>query len=77
MIRGFFLCFALIGSFRALLNQFPAKLSRGSGHFVVLYLPRAQSKKLSEITSRVTLVLGEIFLLFGHFGLFWALLGPP
>ena len=59
------------------LTQFPDEPSWGSGHFVIVYVPKAQSKKRLERISCITLVFGEIYLVFGHFDLFHALLEPP
>ena len=44
------------GPFRAPLTQARAKLSLGSGHTVIVYVPRACTKKNLERISLITLV---------------------
>ena len=52
-------------------------LSWGLGQIVIVYVPRASTKKNLESISPIILVLGRILLVFGHFELIQALLEPP
>ena len=52
-------------------------LSWGPGQIVIVYVPRACTKKNLESISPIILVLGHIFLVFGHFEPIQALFEPP
>ena len=52
-------------------------LSRGPDQIFILYVPRACIKKNLESISPMILVLGHIFLVFGHFKPIQALFEPP
>ena len=66
-----------LGPFRALLTQGRTMLSWGSDQTVIVYVPRACIKKNLEWISLIILVLGPIFLDFGHFEPHLALFEPP
>ncbi len=52
-------------------------LSWGPGQIVIVYVPRACTKKNIESISPIILVLGLILLVFGHFESIQALSEPP
>ena len=52
-------------------------LSWGPGQIVIVYVPRASTTKIFESISPIILVLGHIFLVFGHFEPIQAVLDPP
>ena len=52
-------------------------LSWGPGKIVIVYVPRAFTKKNLESISPKILVFGHIFLYFAHFELLQALFEPP
>ena len=52
-------------------------LSWGLDQIVISYVPRASTKKNLESISPIVLVLGYIFLVFGHFEPTQALFEPP
>ena len=52
-------------------------LSWGPDQIVIVYVPRASTKKNLESISSIILVLGHIFLVFGHFEPVQALFEPP
>ena len=52
-------------------------LSRGPDQIVIVYVPRARTKKNLESFSPIILVLGHILLVFGHFEPIQALFEPP
>ena len=52
-------------------------LSWGLGQIVIVYVPRACTKKNFEGISPIILVLGHILLVVGHFEPIQALLEPP
>ena len=52
-------------------------LSWGPDQNVIVYTPRACTKKKLESIPPIILVLGHIFLVFGHFELIQALFEPP
>ena len=64
------LVFGHFESIQALFDPGPAMLSQGSDQNVILYVPRACSKKNLESISPIILVLGHVFLVFGHFVVF-------
>ena len=49
----------------------------GSDQIVIVYVPRACTKKNLESIPPIILVLGHIFLVFGHFEPVQALFEPP
>ncbi len=49
----------------------------GPGQIVIVYVPRASTKQNLESISPIILVLGHIFLVFGHFEPIQALFEPP
>ena len=59
------------------LAQAWAVLSWGSDQNVIVYTPRACTKKNLESIPPIILVLGHIFLVFGHFEPLQALFEPP
>ena len=52
-------------------------LSRGLDQIVIVHVPRACTKKNLESISPMILVLGHIFLVFGHFEPIQAVFEPP
>ena len=54
-----------------------AMLSWGPDQIVIIYVPRASTKKNLESIPPIILVLGHIFLVFAHFEPIQALLEPP
>ncbi len=52
-------------------------LSWGPGQIVIVYDPRACTKQNLESISPIILVMGHIFLVFGHFEPIQALFEPP
>ena len=52
-------------------------LSWGPGQIVIVYVPRACTKKNLESNPPIILVLGHVFLVFGHFEPLQALFEPP
>ena len=52
-------------------------LDWGPDQIVIVYVPRARSKKNLESIPPIILVLGHIFLVFGHFEPIQAFLSPP
>ena len=52
-------------------------LSWWPDQIVIVYVPRASTKKNLESIPPIILVLGHIFLVFGHFELLQALFEPP
>ena len=52
-------------------------LSWGLDQIVIVHVPRASTKKNLESISSIILVLGHIFLVFGHFEPIQALSEPP
>ena len=46
----------------------------GAGSIVIVYVPRACTKKNLESISPMILILGHIFLVFGQFGFFGSFL---
>ena len=52
-------------------------LSWGPDHIVIVYVPKACTKKNLESISPKILVLGHILLVFGHFEPIQALSEPP
>ena len=52
-------------------------LSWGPDQIVIVYVPRACTMKNLESNPPIILVLGHIFLFFGHFEPFQALFEPP
>ena len=52
-------------------------LNWGSDHNVVVYTPRVCTKKNLGSISPITLVLGHILLVFGHFEPIQAVFEPP
>ena len=52
-------------------------LSWGPDQIAIVYVPRARSKKNLESNPPIILVLGHIFLVFGHFEPIQALFEPP
>ena len=63
--------------YSSLLNQARTMLNWGPDQNVIVYTPRACTKKKLESIPPIILVLGNIFLVFGHFELIQALLQPP
>ena len=59
------------------LTQARAMLSWGLDQIVIVYVPRASDKKNLESSLPIILVLGHIFLDFGHFEPIQALFEPP
>ena len=59
------------------MTQALAMLSWGPGQIVIVYVPRASTKKNYESISPKILVLGHILLVFGHFEPLQALFEPP
>ena len=59
------------------LDQRRAMLSWGLDQIVIVYVPRACTMKNLESNPPIILVLGHIFLFFGHFESFQALFEPP
>ena len=57
----------LSGSYRAPLTQIPAEPRSGPGHFVIVYVLRAHSKKNIESVTFKMIVFLDNFLLFGYF----------
>ncbi len=52
-------------------------LSWGPDQIVIVHVPKACTMKNLEIISPIILVLGHIFLVFGHFEPIQALFEPP
>ena len=52
-------------------------LSWGPGQIIIVYVPRACTKKNLEINPPIILVLGHVFLVFGPFEPLQALFEPP
>ena len=52
-------------------------LSWGPGQIVIVYVPRACTKKNLESNPPIILVLGHVFLVFSHFEPLQALFEPP
>ena len=52
-------------------------LSKGPDQIVIVYVPRASTKKNLGNDPPIILVLGHIFLVFGHFEPLQALFEPP
>jgi len=52
-------------------------LSWGPDQIVIVYVPRASTKKNLESNLPIILVLGHILLVFGHFEHLQALFEPP
>ena len=55
----------------------PGYVKLGQDQIVIVYVPRGCSKKNLESNPPIILVLGHIFLVFGHFEPVQALLEPP
>ena len=55
----------------------PAYVRLGADQIVVVYVPRACTKKNLESFPPIILVLGHIFLVFDHFEPLQALFEPP
>ena len=55
----------------------PGYAKLGAGSMVIVYVPRACAKKNLESIPPIILVLGHIFLVFGHFKPIQALLEHP
>ena len=56
---------------------FGTMLSWGLNQIVIVYVPGAHSEKNLESNPPIILVLGHIFLVFGHFEPIQALFEPP
>ena len=52
-------------------------LSKGPDQIVIVYVPRASTKKNLESDPPMILVLGHIFLVFGYFESIQGVLDPP
>ena len=63
--------------FLALLARARAMLSWGPGQIVIVYVPRACTKKNPESISPIVLILGHILPVFGHFEPLQPLFEPP
>ena len=59
------------------MDCFGTILNWGPDQIVIVYVPRARSKKNLESIPPIILVLGHIFLVFGHFKPIQALFEPP
>ena len=59
------------------MTQARAMLSWGLGHIVIVYFPRACTKKNLESIAPIILVLRHILLVFGHFEPMQAFFEPP
>ena len=74
VLRHSFLVFGHFEAIQALfsppLTQARAIISWGSDQNVIVYVPRACTKKNLESIPPMILVSGHIFLVFGHFGVF-------
>ena len=55
----------------------PGYAKLGARSMVIVYVPRACAKKNLESISPIILVLGHIFLVFGHFEPVQAVFEPP
>ena len=58
-------------------NPGPGYGQLGPDQIVIVYVSRACTKKNLESNSPINLVLGHIFLIFGHFDALQALFEPP